>query len=445
MSQEFDVALGNRLRDLRTGFGMSQIALGEAVGLPRSAVTQIELGNRGVTVEELVRFASAFQSSLSAILNDLDKELIPNVDGLVDAALDLLINNVLKTLPRAETCESLREELTRFLTLCRFMTDLEADVGVDVYGPEAFIYRGAPPRSPWEATCQGAAAADEERRRLDLGSAPIRDLGETLALLRIRTARLDLPEAVQGLYIHTKETGPLVLVNQRASFEECRFQYSHGFAHVLFDRGRDWIICEQTSQGGVHEIRANAFASRFLLPVEGIRRYLASIGRDTMAQTSGGAVDLLSDGADAAVDDARVRVSGRARRGAWAMNPYELAQLASYFGVSESLQVHGLKNLRFLSGDTRDALSDEIESTVGGGPRKTLGLARNGGDRGHEAFVSRLIALATEARRRETITTERIAPIVPLLGLEDKEARRLLGTMTSAEKAEERAQAGNRG
>ena len=44
---------------------------------------------------------------------------------------------------------------------------------------------GAPPQTAWEATHQGHAAAEEERRRLDLGSSPIRDVAETLATLRM--------------------------------------------------------------------------------------------------------------------------------------------------------------------------------------------------------------------------------------------------------------------
>lgn len=43
---------------------------------------------------------------------------------------------------------------------------------------------------------------------------------------------------------------------------------------------------DQHERGHYH-VRANAFASRFLMPMNGIERYLQSIGRDAMAQGQG--------------------------------------------------------------------------------------------------------------------------------------------------------------
>ncbi len=44
-----------------------------------------------------------------------------------------------------------------------------------------------------------------------------------------------------------------------------------------------------------HEVRANAFASRFLMPAKGVERDLHSIGRDTMAASLGGVLEVFSD------------------------------------------------------------------------------------------------------------------------------------------------------
>lgn len=57
-----------------------------------------------------------------------------------------------------------------------------------------------------------------------------------------------------------------------------------------FDRQRRWSVCNHNERTHHHEVRANAFASEFLTPATGVRRYLQSIGRDTMAQRLGGGV-----------------------------------------------------------------------------------------------------------------------------------------------------------
>ena len=69
--------LNRRLRRLRLAAGMSQSDVGKNIGLPRSAVTQIELGNRDLSADELVRFATAFQRSPTALLtpsNEFDND-----------------------------------------------------------------------------------------------------------------------------------------------------------------------------------------------------------------------------------------------------------------------------------------------------------------------------------------------------------------------------------
>ena len=175
------------------------------------------------------------------------------------------------------------------------MTRIENHIGIDVYGPEAVAFLGTPPRSTWEATHHGITVAEEERRRLDLGSAPIRDLPELLATLRIRASRLELSPRTLSLFIHRKSTGPIVIVNKSASVEERRFRFAHGLAPLLFDRDHRWIICDQKHANHHHEIRANAFATAFLVPPAGLQRYLQSMGRDTMARRFDRVMDLIAD------------------------------------------------------------------------------------------------------------------------------------------------------
>ena len=414
--------LSRRLRALRIESGMSQSEVGTQVGVSRSAVTQIESGNRDVTTDELVRFSTTFGHSPASLLSVIERgtgESVEEMDGMLD--------DILRALPgQGFDLAEMRTSLDRLIELSRQLTETESALGVAVYGPQAFAFRGTSPRTHWEAAHQGYAVAEEERQRLDLGSAPLRDVPETLATLRVRMSRLALPESVSCVYLHTPETGALVIVNRNSSPEERRFWMVHGFAHLLFEPERRWLVCSRDEMNRRHEVRANAFAGRFLMPTRGVERYLHSIGRDTMGSSLGGVLEVFSDRAAVPKDKSRVRVNGRARRGSREFNALELSQVADYFGVTRSLAAHVLGNLRFLSDNARDRLIDMANA---GEIDRILSLGRSARD-GQEsvAFISRLLVLATEARRRGALSANRVEQIAGLSGLDDEERVRLLGT-----------------
>ena len=411
-----------RLRALRIESGMSQSEVGTQVGVSRSAVTQIESGNRDVTTDELVRFSTTFGHSPASLLSVIERgtgESVEEMDGMLD--------DILRALPgQGFDLAEMRTSLDRLIELSRQLTETESALGVAVYGPQAFAFRGTSPRTHWEAAHQGYAVAEEERQRLDLGSAPLRDVPETLATLRVRMSRLALPESVSCVYLHTPETGALVIVNRNSSPEERRFWMVHGFAHLLLEPERRWLVCSRDEMNRRHEVRANAFAGRFLMPTRGVERYLHSIGRDTMGSSLGGVLEVFSDRAAVPKDKSRVRVNGRARRGSREFNALELSQVADYFGVTRSLAAHVLGNLRFLSDNARDRLIDMANA---GEIDRILSLGRSARD-GQEsvAFISRLLVLATEARRRGALSANRVEQIAGLSGLDDEERVRLLGT-----------------
>jgi transcriptional regulator with XRE-family HTH domain len=60
--------IGERLRYLRVERGISQVALAEALGTYQTSVSAIERGARGVTVQQLVKLASALDASLDELV-----------------------------------------------------------------------------------------------------------------------------------------------------------------------------------------------------------------------------------------------------------------------------------------------------------------------------------------------------------------------------------------
>ena len=60
--------LNKKLREARTKLGLSQDYVGKAIGIGRSAITQIEQGNRKVSAEELEKFCRLYRLSADYFL-----------------------------------------------------------------------------------------------------------------------------------------------------------------------------------------------------------------------------------------------------------------------------------------------------------------------------------------------------------------------------------------
>ncbi len=65
--------LGHRVKGLRENFGFSQDRLAKALAISRSAVSQIESGERKISADELIRISETFNVSVDILL-DLRKE-----------------------------------------------------------------------------------------------------------------------------------------------------------------------------------------------------------------------------------------------------------------------------------------------------------------------------------------------------------------------------------
>ena len=60
--------LGERIYQLRKANGLSQKELGEAIGLSHKAISTLESGTRGTTVDKLVELAYYFHVSTDYLL-----------------------------------------------------------------------------------------------------------------------------------------------------------------------------------------------------------------------------------------------------------------------------------------------------------------------------------------------------------------------------------------
>ena len=149
--------LGQRLRRARESSSLTQDEVANHLGVSRSTVAQIELGNRTVNGIELFRLAILFGKDLQSFVAEEE----PEEENALVALYRLH--------PDLSSKEDLREALRRCLALGREMTRLEQLLDIDRDLVTVAAYPLPQPRTTWEAIQQGERVALEERGRLGLG------------------------------------------------------------------------------------------------------------------------------------------------------------------------------------------------------------------------------------------------------------------------------------
>ena len=178
--------LARRLRKLRESCNMTQVAVAKHLGVARSAVTEIETGRRSVSGLELHRLAYLYARDLEELLADEFVEREP-ITALFRRHHDTTVN------------EATLDALRRCVVLGREVVNLEGRLGIRRESLGTPSYSLPRPDTKWEAVRQGSHAAGDERRRLDLGVAPLPDVAELLEDQGIVTAQEKLPDDVSGL------------------------------------------------------------------------------------------------------------------------------------------------------------------------------------------------------------------------------------------------------
>ena len=148
--------IGRNLRTARKNRGISQKQAAKHLGLSRSLIAQIELGNRSISSDELAKLVALYQRSA--------EEFSPEVAQREDDALA----HVFKIAPTLRA--DLKRALEGFIGLCEEAAALENSLGRVRLGPPR--YELAAPRNTADAIVQGEQIAAQERQRLGFGPAP---------------------------------------------------------------------------------------------------------------------------------------------------------------------------------------------------------------------------------------------------------------------------------
>lgn len=364
--------LARRLRAVRESCGVTREYVARHLEVSPPAVERIESGDRAVSSFELDRLAYLYGRNVRGFLAEPFEEK--------NAATALFRHH-----SGASEDEALLRALRKCLALGRELANLERLLGLERPAANVVAYPLPAPGSKPEAIRQGEDTANEERRRLGLGQAPLPELIEFLQVLGIGTAQVDLPDTISGLTLNEPETGILVVSNRAHALLRRRFSCAHEYGHVVMDLDRKGVVSRSDDRDDLIEVRANAFAACFLAPEEGVRQF---IGR--------------------------------------AVQMYDLVQLAHYFGMSRQAALHRLWNLRLLDPGERSTLEAQEREGLGRRMTKWLGLPESDPGWERDRFRNRFLFLAREAFRRGDVSCGKLREAAALIGVEPPELEQVL-------------------
>jgi len=391
--------LGRRLREARESRSLSQQAAADTLGLPRTAMTQIEAGNRSVSTLELAQLAELYRRPVAGFFQEGPLQEDELLVALHRLAPDLNINSDIKD--QVEQCLSIVQEGCA----------LERLLGRPPRsGPPA--YPTPAPRTVGEAITQGEQVATQERKRLGLGHAPLADMAELIADQGIWAAAVSLPDAMSGLFLRHTAIGMAILVNLSHVRARQRFSYAHEYAHALLDREQPVTISTSDNASELIEKRANAFAAAFLLPGGGVMDLLRALDKGQPSRQEQAVFDVATQG--------RIEAYLRPVPGSQAITYQDVALLAHHFGVSYQAATYRLRSLNLVSQQEGNALLNREQAG-----KDLLGLLKmlddlektENQERQDRELKTQVVHLALEAYRREEISRGKLLELSTTLGL----------------------------
>lgn len=394
--------LGRRIRQAREACAMTQEEVADKLGVSRPTVVQIEQGKRPVSGLELQMIAYLFARDIHDFLTD-------------EFAEDDVVHALFRSHEDVGE-DGVKQALRDCIQLGHELTNLEDLLGISRATVTVATYAHVFPRNRWEAIQIGEHVALEERRRLGLGSAPLGDVSSLIEAQGIRTGTVSMPEAVSGLTISHPKVGPFIVINERHFPERRRFSWCHEYAHVLLDKDAIGLVSRENERDDLREVRANSFAANFLLPEEGVRQFVASLGKGAASRFH---ADIFDEAGVVPIDS-------RTDPGTQEIQLYDVVQLAHFYGVSVLSVLYRLRNLKLLSEPEFERLRNMDADGRSKKMAKLLGFAPLESLEQRGEFQRRFLALSLEALRREKISQTKFLELAERVGVPQWVAQDLL-------------------
>jgi Zn-dependent peptidase ImmA (M78 family)/transcriptional regulator with XRE-family HTH domain len=402
--------LGLRLRSVRERRGLSQQAVAQALNLQRTAITNIESGVRAVSTLELGRLAELYDAKLEMLM---EPTAVPPASSEAQVVR-------LRALYKGQLDDDAVQTIDHVIGLCREGAELRKMLEPDF--TDGLPNYATRVKSSGEAIRQGYDVAREERRRLGLGSAPVSNIAALIASQAIWVAASQMPDNLSGFFVNDRATGLVILINSKHYPVRRTFSYAHEYGHALFDREE----VARVSQGGTDlvEMRANAFASAFLMPAGGIEDQLRRLDKGRPSREA----QIVYDVAGNAESEIEIRPAS----GSQSITCQDVAVIARHFGVSYEAAVWRMKNL----GHIGNAETKELIARKDDGKRfasllrfsELLDEQEATPDERERELRVQLAWLAVEAYRREEISQGRLRELAGKLDISAPELLALAET-----------------
>lgn len=351
------VLIGERLKKAREALGLTQEEIAEKLKIGRPRYSDIENGKRDVPLKDLYRFSEFFGRPLEYFL----KEQLA-----VDISFKVLFR-------KAENNQEIEKIITEFENLCERMCALEEIMNIKIRPTihEDYDYEK---NKLW---FWGKYYANQERKRLDLGQAPIRNLDQILEeKCGVKIFYLPIPEenGIFGMFAFGSKIAGCILINSNASFGRQLFSLAHEYGHFIFHKKRLGIISYEKEKNTSDEKLSDYFASNFLMPEESVYNIF------------------------------NLRIKKRQN-----VTAEDVIYLADYFGVSFQAMIYRLNNIKLLSNYTKEKLINETWISA---VRKSMGISEP--ERGKSKFPLLYIYLCLKAYERGKITTSKLASFLEI-------------------------------
>jgi len=264
--EEFDpIELGERLRLARAAAGLSQSDACDIAGISRTTLVHTEKGKRAPRIEELVKLAPAYRTTVNRLLRSaaIQVELVPQFRRSRGAdeedAAGLAAVQLLQRL--AASFAELEREVFPALRVS--------------YPPEVAV------NGRWTFE-QAEDAALGLRSSLGIGLSPIPDIvGLLESEMHFRVFVRPLDSRVAGLFAFKDEVGPCVLLNSKHPRSRQDLTVAHELGHFMGDRDGLDVVIGKHDPTSRQERFATRFGLAFMMPPPAVRARFRGIVRES--------------------------------------------------------------------------------------------------------------------------------------------------------------------
>lgn len=231
----------------------------QGTGLDHERIVAIEAGTQVPLGDEILILASFYDCDFRAFLD-------ANVPAPVQQT-DILFRRFGDSFSPQD-----RRAVQEFLRLCETEAELEGLLKI----PKQVF---APTVSGNYYKAHGEQASDALRQHLGYAeNAAPRDVYVDFRKIGVHIFRRELANSeISGLYIQHPSSGHCVLINYDEDIYRQRFSVAHEVAHAIFDSAGGVMVTYQAASSkysakDFQEIRANSFASCYLMPPRMLRK-----------------------------------------------------------------------------------------------------------------------------------------------------------------------------